>query len=113
MTAPDYSAFPFAELTADEITRLMIESARLDDTDFVAACREQLKRRQAPPVTAPDPIAAWVARIRLAGDEMDAWAASLHPSAWDEALADRRAAFAKLCANGPARPANPKGDTDR
>lgn len=64
-------------------------------------------------MTDPDPIAAWVARVRLAGDEMDAWAASLHPSAWDEALADRRAAFAKLCANGPASPANPKGDTDR
>lgn len=63
-------------------------------------------------MTTPDPIAAWVARVRLAGDEMDAWAASLHPSAWDEALADRRATFTRLCATGPASPATtPKGET--
>lgn len=40
----------------------------------------------------------WVAKVNRAAREMDEAAASLHPSAWPEALAPQREAFRKLAA---------------
>ena len=43
----DYSHFPFDELTIDQIAQLMIGEIELNgDRDFIAACREQLKKRK-------------------------------------------------------------------
>lgn len=41
----DYSDFPFDAFTADEIAQMFLSSTRIDDREFAAACREQLKRR--------------------------------------------------------------------
>lgn len=43
-------------------------------------------------------IDRWVARVNKSAREMDETAASLHPSAWREALKPQREAFKKLCA---------------
>lgn len=49
-----------------------------------------------------DPVAAWVSRVNRLAAEIDATAASLHPSAWPEALAPDSERFRRLAANGPA-----------
>lgn len=53
-------------------------------------------------------IARWVARLNRLAAEMDALAASLHPSAWDEQLAGLRAEYRALAAQHyPAGPYQP------
>ncbi len=49
-------------------------------------------------------IDQWVRRLNALGAEMDAVAASLHPSAWEEALAPLRAQYRKLAAQHYPRP---------
>ncbi len=53
-------------------------------------------------------IDQWVRRLNALGAEMDAVAASLHPSAWEEALAPLRVQYRKLAVQhyraGPHQP---------
>lgn len=42
----DYTQFPFEIYTTDEIAQMMIQSLAIDDKEFVAACREAIKRRK-------------------------------------------------------------------
>jgi len=48
-----------------------------------------------------DPIARWVERVNRLGRELDAAAASMHPSAWHEALAPDRERWEVLARGGP------------
>ena len=43
---PDYSQFPFDDLSDAEITQLMMDSFRVGDTIFASACREEIKHRK-------------------------------------------------------------------
>ena len=49
----------------------------------------------------------WVAAVNQAAREMDEWAASLHPSAWPEALADLRAQYRAIAGANVADPVIP------
>lgn len=42
----DYTQFPFELYTINEIAQMMIKSIAIDDKEFVAACREAIKRRK-------------------------------------------------------------------
>jgi len=42
----DYSIFPFDSYSTDEIAGLFIDSAKVGDTEFVEACREEIQRRK-------------------------------------------------------------------
>lgn len=44
---------------------------------------------------------AWVSKVNRMAAEIDAAAASMHPSAWPEALATDFERFRKLAAGGP------------
>jgi glutathione S-transferase len=50
--------------------------------------------------TADDAIAAWVRRLNALGDDLDADAAALHPSAWHEAMEEKREKWEKLARKG-------------
>ena len=50
-------------------------------------------------------LTAWVSKVNRMAAEIDAVAASMHPSAWHEALAPDFARFRKLAGNGPIAPA--------
>ena len=50
----DYSAFEFDLFTTDEIARMMLDSALLGDTEFVAACRQEIMRRPTPSDPLPE-----------------------------------------------------------
>lgn len=47
----DYSNFPFADFSVDEIAQMMLQSFLLGDNEFGIACREEIKRR---PITTTD-----------------------------------------------------------
>lgn len=52
----------------------------------------------------PDAIETWVQRVNLTARALDEAAASIHPSAWPEALRDGMERFKRLAAAGPQDP---------
>lgn len=52
----------------------------------------------------PDAIDAWVRRVNLAARNLDELAASMHPSAWAEALHEDTERFKRLAVAGPQSP---------
>jgi hypothetical protein len=52
-------------------------------------------------VTDRDPIAVWVARLNRLGQEMDEMVAGVHPSAWGEMTAKKRAEWHRLARQFP------------
>lgn len=46
-------------------------------------------------------LAAWVSKVNLMAANIEANAAAMHPSAWNEVLAADHARFRKLAAGGP------------
>lgn len=49
-------------------------------------------------------LAAWVSKVNLMAANIEANAAAMHPSAWNEVLAADHARFRKLAAGGPVEP---------
>lgn len=49
-------------------------------------------------------LAAWVSKVNRMAAEIDSEAASMHPSAWSEALAPDFERFRKLAGSGPVEP---------
>jgi len=41
----DYSEFPFEMWSLEEITQMFMDSVRLGDQEFAAACRKQINKR--------------------------------------------------------------------
>jgi len=41
----DYSNFPFDMYSITEVTQMFMDSIRVDDAEFAAACRKEIQRR--------------------------------------------------------------------
>jgi hypothetical protein len=52
-----------------------------------------------------DKVAAWVAKLNRLGREMDDACEGVHPSAWAELTAEKRAKWRKLVREGASEPA--------